>query len=169
VSDLTTRRGHSIKHCHCTQEGLIIDATERRMVGLCQEPLLTHNIKISLSEQIEKTYPGLRRVGLPTHEFNCHGKTFGKKECLIDNVEVPKILEDNGYNLVVGPTQAGDLIVYRDRNGAVAHTGFVHEVDAEGKIILVQSKWGRLGDYLHPMDKVPPEYGTWFVFRLIES
>src|SRR5262249_10677123 len=72
---------------------------------------------------------------------------------------VDKILEDNGYSTAAKP-QAGDAIVYRNEFGIIVHTGVVRL--ANGDSVLIESKWGPLGRFLHaPADQA---YSTRWIF-----
>jgi hypothetical protein len=98
------------------------------------------------------------RRGKPSDESNCHGWVFtgGRFNLLGRNVE--PILADNGYALITTP-EAGDLCVYRNSQGEVSHTGLVRAVLYDGTV-LVESKWGRMGVYLHAAEESC--YGTDF-------
>ena len=60
------------------------------------------------------------------------------------------ILHDNGYGLVSVP-RPGDLAVYRNSAGDIAHAGVVRGHGDDG-LTLVESKWGCLGRFIHPAD-----------------
>jgi hypothetical protein len=91
-------------------------------------------------------------VGQPDLTTNCHGWVFlGSGYCLLGK-DVPGILEDNGYEKVAQPRQ-GDLVVYGNDPANILHTGLVRFVD-DG-IILIESKWGNLGRYLHEPGRQP--------------
>jgi hypothetical protein len=53
----------------------------------------------------------------------------------------------DGYRPVPHPEE-GDLAAFRDAGGAIAHTGVVRLADADG-LVLIESKWGSLGRYVH--------------------
>jgi hypothetical protein len=89
----------------------------------------------------------------PDPSYNCHGFTFTDGRYWIKGSDVETILTDNGYQVVRFP-RLGDVVVYRDMGGLVSHTGVVRTVLSGGKV-LVESKWGRLGRFLHPHDAVP--------------
>jgi hypothetical protein len=80
---------------------------------------------------------------------NCHGYVFTAGRYFIDNDDVATILRDNDYTRVTLP-RLGDLVVYRDRKDCVVHTGIVR--GRRGAMVLVESKFGRLGCFLHPLD-----------------
>jgi surface antigen len=95
----------------------------------------------------------------PTDSYDCHGWTFACGQKWINSDQVQKILDDNGYTITNTP-QVGDLVVYKDSNGNITHTGIVKEVDKDGKVTKVESKWGRLGRYEHAPNDVPSTYGS---------
>lgn len=78
---------------------------------------------------------------------NCHGWVFAEGKYIIRGEAVDRILQDNGYRTVTEP-QPGDLIVYRDANNGILHTGVVKATGADG-FSLIESKWGLHGRYLH--------------------
>lgn len=79
---------------------------------------------------------------------NCHGWIFASGRCLILSEHVDDILADNGYREVDAPTD-GDLVVYRSPiDNSIVHTGVVKTVTDDG-IVLVESKWGLFGRFLH--------------------
>lgn len=82
---------------------------------------------------------------------NCHGWVFLDGQYLISGEAVQRILDDNGYE-VVEEVLAGDVIVYRDSDQNIVHTGVVRGVLDDGTIII-ESKWGTEGVFLHnPLD-----------------
>jgi hypothetical protein len=80
---------------------------------------------------------------------NCHGYVFTAGRYFIANEDVDTILHDNDYASVKLP-RLGDLVVYRDQRDNVVHTGIVR--GRRGAMVLVESKFGRLGCFLHPLD-----------------
>lgn len=82
---------------------------------------------------------------------NCHGWVFLDAHYLISGEAVQRILDDNGYE-VVQEALAGDVIVYRDSEQNIVHTGVIRGVLDDGTIII-ESKWGTEGVFLHgPLD-----------------
>jgi hypothetical protein len=94
----------------------------------------------------------IRRTS-PDPNYNCHGFTFTDGKYWVNSSSVDMILVDNGY-LVVKFPRIGDVAVYRDSNGTISHTGVVRTV-LSGGMVLVESKWGRLGRFLHPHTDQP--------------
>jgi hypothetical protein len=108
--------------------------------------------------------------------YNCHSLTFtdGKAGWLLDN-QVESILKANGFkkvwtgNVVTdqdhlppdASVQAGDVIVYRAREGTdIQHTGYVSKVK-DGKISIT-SKWGEYGIYEHNISNILLIYGPYY-------
>jgi hypothetical protein len=87
----------------------------------------------------------LVKLVAPSLLSNCHGWLFTGGGFGILDPLVPTILEDNGYS-VAEEARDGDLAVFR-RGGEVKHSGLVRQ-DASGTI-LIESKWGPFGVYLH--------------------
>lgn len=82
---------------------------------------------------------------------NCHGWVFTSGQYWVGGDQVDTILHDNQYRPVFTP-RSGDLTVYRSEEGTVTHTGIVRYVSPDGATILVESKWGNLGRFIHPHD-----------------
>jgi len=92
---------------------------------------------------------------------NCHGWVFTGGRFQVGSSDVATILDENGYALVPDP-QPGDLIVYRDPDGTIIHTGLVKATGPDG-FVLVESKWGPLDIYWHtPHDQA---YSQLFEYR----
>jgi len=83
---------------------------------------------------------------------NCHGWVFTGGAYGVRDSDVRLILEDNGYTLTSDPRD-GDLALY-SQNGQLTHSGLARRPVPHGPI-LVESKWGPFGLYLHPPEKQP--------------
>jgi hypothetical protein len=86
-----------------------------------------------------------------TDASNCHGWVFTGGRYWLRGAAVEPVLEDNGYSPVQTPA-LGDLALYRDENGTIAHSGVVCGFTSKHEV-LVESKWGRLGRYIHRADQ----------------
>jgi hypothetical protein len=113
---------------------------EADLIGVENDHFRTHDLN---RKAIVRTRPD------PSH--NCHGWIFTGGRYWIAGDEVDDILSDNHYTQVSTPA-AGDLAVYRDANGNVAHSGVVISVNGG---TLVESKWGPLGRYIHLTEDHP--------------
>jgi hypothetical protein len=78
------------------------------------------------------------------------------------------ILEDDGFQRLQGIQQVeiGDLVVYRSTDGDVSHVGVVLRkkliigAEKKGDPLVVLSKWGGDGEYIHEMSDVPALLGS---------
>jgi hypothetical protein len=93
----------------------------------------------------------VRRLMNPHPVANCHGWVFLAGQFGIEDALIPALLDDNGYRAVLNP-QPGDLVIY-EVDDAITHSGIVR--GSEGGEVLVESKWGPLGAYLHAADRQP--------------
>jgi hypothetical protein len=91
---------------------------------------------------------------------NCHGWVFTEGGYFLKDPDVEQILRDNGYQPCAKP-RTGDLVVYRNPDGAITHTGVV-QVTMLGKASLIESKWGMERRFVHPPHVQP--YGTLYTF-----
>jgi len=98
----------------------------------------------------------LRNLGLEQYvirtsgadlQHNCHGWIFTGGRYWIKGSSVPDILRDNHYEVISRPGP-GDIAVYRSVSGEVMHTALVRAIREDGTILL-ESKWGRLGCFIH--------------------
>jgi len=104
----------------------------------------------------------LIQVGKPDRATNCHGWVYTGGQYCIDSADVATILQDNGYEAVSTP-HVGDLVIYRDSRGQIDHSAVVRVVTEDGQVLL-QSKWARLGCFLHaPRDY--PLAKEWTYYR----
>jgi hypothetical protein len=93
-------------------------------------------------------------------QTNCHGWVFTRGEYLLREEEVEQILSDNGYVPCKTP-RAGDLIVYRNPDGTISHTGVV-QMSFLGRVPLIESKWGMGARFMHPPEVQP--YGNHYTY-----
>lgn len=128
--------------------------------------------KASTQANALASYPGIQALHyvhfdhsseelLPTQRYNCWGFTFNPRQCWINSgTDVQNILNDNGTQVFAPNIRVGDVICYRDSSNVITHTGRVWSINAAGQPVLIQSKWGGWGEYLHPPLTVPASYGT---------
>jgi hypothetical protein len=109
--------------------------------------------------QLQDPWPVLR-LAPPDRAANCHGWTFGSGQFWIQGRDIDPILADNGYQAVSAP-QAHDVAIFRDADNQVLHSGVVRGLTRDGHV-LIESKWGWSGRYLHPASC--SAYGTRVTF-----
>jgi hypothetical protein len=83
--------------------------------------------------------------------YNCHGWVFTGGQFWLRSAMVEAVLADNSYVAVKQPL-SGDVAVFRNAVGEVTHTGLVRASGKDGGV-LIESKWGRFGRYVHGPDE----------------
>ena len=91
---------------------------------------------------------------------NCHGWVFAGGRAIVTNADVETILADNDYRIVGNPAP-GDLAIYRNGIGAVAHTAIVRSAEPN-RPVIVEGKWGWMGVYRHAV--ADSNYGNDYAF-----
>jgi hypothetical protein len=95
----------------------------------------------------------------PTTAYNCHGFTFGlRRTAIVDERAIALVLDDDGFTEVTqADARPGDVALYYDESGMVSHTGVVVQVERLGRHrhIMVLSKWGNAGEYIHEAATCP--------------
>jgi hypothetical protein len=96
-----------------------------------------------------------RVIALPSGSVSCDcaGWVFTGGQYWLVRQEPTAILEDNGYRHVEEP-RPGDLVIYRNRSGEAIHYGLVRVAQPDMPV-LVESKWGDCGVFLHPIAAHP--------------
>ena len=123
----------------------LVRSTHRQVALNPEEVEQAFVTRLTKNHPVSKTAPA-------DPSYNCHGWVFTGGEYCLDGLDVERILVENGYDPVTAP-RPGDLAIYRTPFGVLNHTALVRVVTEEG-LVLVESKWGPLGRYLHPADKV---------------
>lgn len=87
------------------------------------------------------------RTGPPEESYNCHGWTFARGRRALDISEVKMQLSNGQFRKVPFP-ESGDIVIYYDDQGEICHSGVVKATGRNG-FVLVESKWGSAGRFLH--------------------
>lgn len=116
-------------------------------------------------ELVSRSHPNARLRSL-TAVYNCMGMVFATRRTWVDPEDLQMILEDDEYRRLSDPDQVveGDVVVYRNAQGNVAHVGLVARVNVNlsqaTREITVLSQWGADGEYFHSVDDVSPYLGA---------
>lgn len=104
----------------------------------------------------------LARLRSITNTYNCVGMVFASRRTWVDTEEIHLILNEDGYRRVEAP-EVGDIAIYRNPNNEIKHVATVLDnraFEAGGTpIVMVLSKWGGDGEYIHAADYVPEYLG----------
>lgn len=150
-----------VQHVHLSEAAGVYAATDRgspirlfEVQGPTRNPAPGHDVAPFALNVIE-TAP-------PDNRYGSHGWVFAGGRYHIESALVESILDENGYQSVDDP-RVGDVVVYRGVSGQPVHTGLVKAVGEAG-FVLVESKWGYLGRYLHEV-KQPTNFGPYSFYR----
>lgn len=99
--------------------------------------------------------------------YNCLGLVFASRRTWVDDATLDRILEDDEYRPVTNEADLlpGDIAIYREPGTDVfSHIGMITRIDPSPmdtteKIVWVLSQFGSGGEWIHPVDQVPPEAG----------
>ena len=108
----------------------------------------------------------------PSKKYNCHGLVFASRRAFIQALTfmdttfaLAAVLEDDGYTRIEEhEVEVGDVAIYRDHQTRIIHhSGIVVQVDTPlgqptGGVLLIMSKWGQAGEYLHSPFHIPEDY-----------
>lgn len=105
-----------------------------------------------------------------TATYNCIGMVVANRRAWVEPADLQRVLLEDGFRRRPGPDQVqpGDVVVYRDDEGEVAHAGVILEVlwtieealpFEKGDRFRVLSKWGEGGEYEHNLTDVPSVFG----------
>ncbi len=121
----------------------------------CTVPLFLPrpDLPSDVDPHIERRYLRAQRLGLKLIQtgssdprYNCHGWIFAAGRYWVRSNSVERVLADNRYGKVERPAE-GDVAIYRNHKGEVTHSALVRSI--AGELVLLESKWGRLGRYVH--------------------
>ncbi|MGW4718970.1 CHAP domain-containing protein [Nocardia sp. NPDC004260] len=93
--------------------------------------------------------------------YNCHGYTFSRdgEAGWLGGGWVDWILKDNGFRRIdIGAAVPGDVVVYRNADSVVTHSGVVADVTSGD--VYVDSKQGPLSVVRHRLHEVTDMYGS---------
>ena len=132
-----------------------------------QRAEVPHEILSASVMSFERSHPEavLRSI---SHTYNCIGLAFASRRTFIDPDQLDKIFQEDRYR-ILGETerpQTGDMVVYKNNLREALHIGIITcvttNVDPSKPPydIMVLSKWGPWGEYLHRIDYVPDALGT---------
>jgi hypothetical protein len=101
-----------------------------------------------------------------TGSYNCIGMVIACRRTWVDPEHLLRVLVEDGYSKLNGEAQAhlGDLVAYRDEKGEICHAGIVvgknvYNPDSPRDALIVLSKWGHEGEYVHDASDVPLQCG----------
>jgi len=119
-------------------------------------------LELNLAPDYGRKYLGVKVRTGPNPIYNCHGLTFASRRTgIYDDADFRAILSDDGYTEIPEPDSLpGDVVLYFDAQGSLAHSGLVTAAPASPlHIPQIVSKWGKYGEVIHPAHVKPEVYG----------
>ncbi len=104
---------------------------------------------------------GGTRIAETSSFYNCHSYAWYRYST--DNpywiIDISEFLLDDACTEVIpqSTVQVKDIIVYYDSQGNKVHSGVVYSISSSGEVIIC-SKWGPSGVFIHSIDSVPDGY-----------
>lgn len=105
-----------------------------------------------------------------TQVYNCMGMVFASRRTCVDIDRLDLIITDDRYleTRDLSQVKIGDVVVYgvkQPESGETpAHVGIIVDktpnIAQAGWNVTVMSQWGQDGEYIHPMEAVPPLFGS---------
>ena len=98
--------------------------------------------------------------------YNCVGHIFAARRTHVDSDQLPMILKKDGYSRVddIQRLWVGDIVIYENAAGEPTHVGQVIEIQSglqgAGRKVVILSKWGTYGEYVHEVSDVPLMLGS---------
>jgi hypothetical protein len=111
----------------------------------------------------QQSRPNARLRSL-TSVYNCMGMIFASRRTCVEIGDLPWILKEDGYRQIINRDElrVGDVVVYGTLK-ELTHVGLVYEIPlistTNKREIMVLSKWGLDGEYIHEMEYVPALFG----------
>ena len=143
------------------KRSIALETSKRTRIPNEQFPERTPESMQAARHLITNGHPGRIPRSLSA-TYNCAGMVFANRRTSIDPEYVPAILADDGYAPVeLADVSRGDVVVYADDHGDIAHVGIViaNELIFGTRQVLVLSQFGRDGEYFHRHNDVPDCYG----------
>lgn len=112
-----------------------------------------------LNDTYDDLFPQADRLSASTRFYNCHSYAW----YLSNNMNIPWSYYNDGSYYEVTDVDIGDIICYYDSDGNNLHSGTVIDKGQNNNLssLIVESKWGSCGLYVHNGDYCPymPEFG----------
>jgi hypothetical protein len=130
---------------------------------IADEPEAVHNLDKEAEDIILEHDGLLKKVDRvkpkegPTTKYNCHGYTFlgGAAWLNLSDRQIETILRENGLTFTDTP-HIGDVVLYRDANGKILHSGVVKDI--KDGIPIVYSKFAEGSLLKHYVSNVSEAY-----------
>ena len=138
--EIFTSQDNKVPHRHLVEELGELSALEK----VQGEQLVVQILTGATFEQKQR----------PTRCYNCYGLAFSNSHGWVTGPEVA-IADD--FTGVTGAPRKDDVVLYL-KDALLTHSAVVVKAEI-GETVEVRSKWGECDELIHPIDRVPQEYG----------
>lgn len=118
--------------------------------------------EIALYNNIGAAVTGATKLTEPDAAYNCHAYAWYHAKHLdeywLDSIQA--FINDSACTRLTSSDtiQVGDIIVYMSTiSDKALHSGVVDSINSDGSLVI-RSKWGAGGEYLHAVNQVPSNY-----------
>lgn len=140
--------------------------TENGVPVIIRDYELSEETINELNNDYDNVYQNNIRIATASRLYNCHSYAWYSQNTNANNywMDRPSLYyTDGSYNLVEGSPRKGDIICYFNENNSNLHSGIVIEylssqsngMCGSSDTVLVISKWGSGGLYIHNGYKCP--------------
>lgn len=135
-------------------------ATRKRWPIPNERPLPRPTLMVKAELETHLNRHDDRRLRSCDSTYNCMGLVFGSRRTCIEPEHFHRIVADDEFRKFDRRTERpypGDLVAWT-LGDDVEHVGLVAQVRVETKDssgLIVLSKWGRSGEFLHDIDDLP--------------
>ena len=149
MSVYRTSKGRPASHCHLGHQ--------TDTCACCGLVDFTHAEVQQKRAYMAAHFPDAVEIHVPTRKYNCHGYTFANSHGWFCDPDI--FLADDFREVDMNSPKVNDVVIYRDEDQQITHSGIVNEV-LDGMIQTLRSKFGYLAAVIHPPDKVDPSWGS---------
>ena len=141
-----TSSGRSVSHCH----------VRPHPVDPCAATEWSNAKRAHWWEYMAEHFPNSEEVRAPSRKYNCYGYAYARAHGWFE--EPDPFIEDDFAEVPMNQTRRGDVLVY-EKSGEMTHAAIVKEVNNNGTIRKLRSKWGQLAAVIHKPREVHRAYG----------
>jgi len=105
---------------------------------------------------MRRNHPNAVEIRKASCEYNCHGYTFARRHAWF--IDPARFIADDFVRVRMSEPRVGDVLIYM-MGDEIAHSAVVTEVNDDGEITEVRSKWGAQSEVFHHPLCVDDDYG----------
>lgn len=145
MATFKTDAGRKVSHCH----------VRLNPTSPCSKREWTNAEKQEKREELAELFPNVTEVLEPSRKYNCFGYAYTEAHGWFEEPDL--FIADDFSEVSMDEAKTGDVLVYEDDDGVIAHSALVKKVKS-GEIKKVRSKWGKMAAVVHDPTEVPEDY-----------